>query len=193
MDDICNGMPAADLGVEGWRKPWSDNGGDGLEAKKLPGGVALRQGADPAGPGPGAGAQRDPRLHRRRQSRSRRRPPRLSTPTEEGVVADDLGAWLRGHRQAHGWTNRDMASRIIEAGHAADDKSMPSLDTMCRNIGGVHAAGQDRTAPALRGRAFGDYGIMVLGHANPSVLPDRRVTAPRNWWRWNSRGTGPSK
>ena len=49
-------------------------------------------------------------------------------------MADDLGAWLRGHRQAHGWTNRDMASRIIEAGHAAGDKSMPSLDTMCRNI-----------------------------------------------------------
>lgn len=51
MDDIRNGMPAAGLGTEGWRKPWSDNGGDCLEAKKLPGGrVALRQGADPASP-----------------------------------------------------------------------------------------------------------------------------------------------
>ena len=49
-------------------------------------------------------------------------------------MADDLGAWLRGHRQAHGWTNRDMASRIIEAGQAVGDKSMPSLDTMCRNV-----------------------------------------------------------
>ena len=27
-----------------------------------------------------------------------------------------------------------MASRIIEAGRAAGDKSMPSLDTMCRNV-----------------------------------------------------------
>ena len=49
-------------------------------------------------------------------------------------MADDLGAWLRGHRQARGWTNRDMASRIIDAGQAVGDKSMPSLDTMCRNV-----------------------------------------------------------
>ena len=50
--NIRNGMPAADLGTEGWRKPWSgSNGGACLEAKKLPGGqVALRQSADPASP-----------------------------------------------------------------------------------------------------------------------------------------------
>jgi Domain of unknown function (DUF397) len=49
---IRNGMPAGDLGTEGWRKPWSgSNGGACLEAKKLPGGqVALRQSADPASP-----------------------------------------------------------------------------------------------------------------------------------------------
>jgi hypothetical protein len=48
---IRNGMPAADLGPGGWRKPWSDNGGSCLEAKKLPGGqIALRQSADPASP-----------------------------------------------------------------------------------------------------------------------------------------------
>jgi hypothetical protein len=46
-----NGMRAADLGDDGWTKPWSDNGGDCLEAKKLPGGqVALRQSTDPGGP-----------------------------------------------------------------------------------------------------------------------------------------------
>ena len=46
-----NGMPAAELGDDGWTKPWSDNGGDCLEAKKLPGGrVALRQSTDPASP-----------------------------------------------------------------------------------------------------------------------------------------------
>ena len=59
---------------------------------------------------------------------------------------------------------------------------------------GVHAAGQDRAFRALRGRAFGDYWIMVLGHANPSVLPDRRVTVPRNWWQWNSeKRSGPER
>ncbi|WP_131770953.1 DUF397 domain-containing protein [Candidatus Protofrankia californiensis] len=45
-------MPANDLGVEGWQKPWSGpNGGTCLEAKKLPAGlVALRQSTDPDGP-----------------------------------------------------------------------------------------------------------------------------------------------
>jgi hypothetical protein len=52
MNEARNGMPAADLGTEGWVKPWSSpNGGDCLEAKKLPGGrVALRQSTDPSGP-----------------------------------------------------------------------------------------------------------------------------------------------
>jgi Domain of unknown function (DUF397) len=48
---IRNGMPSSSLGADGWRKPWSDNGGACLEAKKLPGGrVALRQSTDPASP-----------------------------------------------------------------------------------------------------------------------------------------------
>lgn len=52
MEHVRNGMPAADLGPSGWRKPWSgDNGGGCLEAKMLPGGrVALRQSTDHEGP-----------------------------------------------------------------------------------------------------------------------------------------------
>ena len=51
MDHVRNGMPAASLGEDGWRKPWSDNGGSCLEAKKLPRGrVALRQSTDPGSP-----------------------------------------------------------------------------------------------------------------------------------------------
>jgi len=51
VEHIRNGMPAASLGPDGWRKPWSDNGGDCLEAKKLPGGrVASRQSTDPDSP-----------------------------------------------------------------------------------------------------------------------------------------------
>jgi hypothetical protein len=50
-EPIRNGMPAASLGDDGWRKPWSDNGGSCLEAKKLPGDrIALRQSTDPDGP-----------------------------------------------------------------------------------------------------------------------------------------------
>ena len=47
-----NGMPARELGSEGWHKPWSgQNGGACVEAKKLPDGrVALRQSTDPDGP-----------------------------------------------------------------------------------------------------------------------------------------------
>ena len=48
---VRNGMPAVTLGEDGWTKPWSDNGGSCLEAKKLPDGrVALRQSTDPASP-----------------------------------------------------------------------------------------------------------------------------------------------
>lgn len=48
---IHNGMLAAHLGDDGWTKPWSDNGGACLEAKKLSGGrVALRQSTDPHSP-----------------------------------------------------------------------------------------------------------------------------------------------
>jgi hypothetical protein len=50
--EIRNGVTATHLGLQGWVKPWSSpNGGDCLEAKKLPGGrVALRQSTDPDGP-----------------------------------------------------------------------------------------------------------------------------------------------
>lgn len=50
--DIYNGMPARNLGTEGWHKPWSGtNGGNCIEAMKLADGrVALRQSTDPDGP-----------------------------------------------------------------------------------------------------------------------------------------------
>ena len=49
---IYNGMPARDLGTEGWHKPWSGgNGGSCVEAMQLHDGrVALRQSTDPDGP-----------------------------------------------------------------------------------------------------------------------------------------------
>ncbi|MFF7652246.1 DUF397 domain-containing protein [Streptomyces sp. NPDC007983] len=57
MDRICgsrvySGMPARDLGSEGWYKPWSGgNGGSCVEAMRLKDGrVALRQSTDPDGP-----------------------------------------------------------------------------------------------------------------------------------------------
>jgi hypothetical protein len=51
-DSVHSGMPAGDLGTEGWEKPWSGtNGGSCVEAKRLPdGSVAFRQSKDPQGP-----------------------------------------------------------------------------------------------------------------------------------------------
>ncbi|MEU1278173.1 DUF397 domain-containing protein [Streptomyces sp. NPDC005805] len=52
MTHIYNGMPAAELGEDGWHKPWSGgNGGNCVETMKLADGrVAVRQSADPDGP-----------------------------------------------------------------------------------------------------------------------------------------------
>jgi hypothetical protein len=52
MNDIHNGMPAANLGTHGWMKPWSGgNGGNCVEVLKLQDGrIALRQSTDPEGP-----------------------------------------------------------------------------------------------------------------------------------------------
>lgn len=49
---IYNGMPATELGTEGWHRPWSGgNGGSCVEAMKLHDGrVAIRQSTDPDGP-----------------------------------------------------------------------------------------------------------------------------------------------
>jgi hypothetical protein len=49
---VYNGMPASDLGEQGWECPWSGpNGGQCVETKQLADGrVALRQSTDPAGP-----------------------------------------------------------------------------------------------------------------------------------------------
>ncbi|ANZ15081.1 DUF397 domain-containing protein [Streptomyces noursei] len=49
---IYNGMPANELGTDGWSKPWSGgNGGECVEAMRLRDGrIALRQSTDPDGP-----------------------------------------------------------------------------------------------------------------------------------------------
>ncbi|MFF2655138.1 DUF397 domain-containing protein [Streptomyces sp. NPDC058045] len=52
MRPVHTGMPASELGREGWHKPWSGtNGGSCVEAKRLEdGSVAFRQSTDPEGP-----------------------------------------------------------------------------------------------------------------------------------------------
>ena len=51
MDESATACPPPTSAPAAGAKPWSDNGGSCLEAKKLPGGrVALRQSTDPDGP-----------------------------------------------------------------------------------------------------------------------------------------------
>lgn len=51
MGPIYNGMPAKELGNEGWHRPWNSAGGSCVEAMRLSDGrVALRQSTDPEGP-----------------------------------------------------------------------------------------------------------------------------------------------
>ena len=45
-----------------------------------------------------------------------------------------LGAWLRQQREDRGWSKHDMARRLIQAGHQADDTAMPELGGMLHNI-----------------------------------------------------------
>ena len=44
-----------------------------------------------------------------------------------------LGAWLRQQREARGWSRREQARRLIQAGRDAGDTAMPSVDDMTRS------------------------------------------------------------
>jgi hypothetical protein len=49
-------------------------------------------------------------------------------------MSAELGAWLRQQREALGSTRPDMARKLIKAGRAKGDHTMPGLDSMCHNI-----------------------------------------------------------
>jgi len=53
---------------------------------------------------------------------------------KEGIMSKELGVWLRGQREARGWSRPDMARRLIGVGEAKGDKFMPGLDSMCHNL-----------------------------------------------------------
>jgi transcriptional regulator with XRE-family HTH domain len=53
---------------------------------------------------------------------------------KEGVMSIELGAWLRQQREARGLSRPEMARRLIQAGEASGDKSVPGLDSMCHNL-----------------------------------------------------------
>ena len=44
-----------------------------------------------------------------------------------------LSVWLRQQREARGWSRREQARRLIQAGRDAGDTAMPSVDDMTHN------------------------------------------------------------
>src|SRR5260370_40650616 len=44
-----------------------------------------------------------------------------------------LSAWLRQQRETRGWSRREQARRLIQAGRDAGDTAMPSVDDMARS------------------------------------------------------------
>jgi hypothetical protein len=50
------------------------------------------------------------------------------------VMVSELGAWLRREREERGWARREMARRLVDAGKAAGDTAMPSVEGMYHNI-----------------------------------------------------------
>ena len=54
--------------------------------------------------------------------------------SEDLLMSTEVGTWLRQQREARAWSKREMARRIISAGKAAGDTSLPTQDHMCRNV-----------------------------------------------------------
>jgi transcriptional regulator with XRE-family HTH domain len=56
----------------------------------------------------------------------------MSLPAVTGEVL--AGAWLRDQRQSRGWTKRETARRLVQAGRDAGDTALPGVDTLCRYV-----------------------------------------------------------
>lgn len=56
----------------------------------------------------------------------------MTVPTVAGEMP--IGVWLRQQREAGGLARREMARRLIAAGRAAGDSSMPGIESVCVNI-----------------------------------------------------------
>jgi hypothetical protein len=50
------------------------------------------------------------------------------------VAPTELAMWLRQQREARAWTRRELARQLIQAGHAAGDRHVPGMESMCHNI-----------------------------------------------------------
>ncbi len=56
----------------------------------------------------------------------------MTVPTVQGEMP--VSVWLRQQREARGWSRREQARRLIQAGRDAGDTAMPSVDGVYHNI-----------------------------------------------------------
>ena len=56
----------------------------------------------------------------------------MTVPAVTGEMP--IGVWLRQQREAHGLARREMARRLIAAGKAAGDTSVPGIESVCAYI-----------------------------------------------------------
>ena len=89
------------------------------------------------------------------------------------MTLTEIGAWLRHQREARNWSQREMARRLIQAGRASGDNSMPSLDSMYRN---VHRWERGETGLSERYRLYYCKALDIPAaqfspHASSPVIP----------------------
>jgi transcriptional regulator with XRE-family HTH domain len=53
---------------------------------------------------------------------------------EGGAMLMEHGPWLRRQREGRGWSRREMARRLIQAGRNAGDKTMPGVKSAYQNV-----------------------------------------------------------
>jgi hypothetical protein len=110
------------------------------------------------------------------------------------MLTTEISTWLRQQREARGWARRDMARRLIQAGHAAGDTAMPGIDSLCTYIRRwehghgiterykLHYCAALAVAPAQFGQAPADSCPSMPVQADSRLLP-AATTAYRGIYR----------
>lgn len=111
-------------------------------------------------------------------------------------MSSELGTWLRGQREARGWSRADMARRLIAAAREAGDDAASSPENLCNSIyrwerGFSGISGPHRLlicrALGISPARFGEHGAdgpgqpdglleSVRGPSNPAVSRLRDVS-----------------
>jgi transcriptional regulator with XRE-family HTH domain len=89
-------------------------------------------------------------------------------------VSDELATWLRGQREARGWSRADMARRLIAAAREAGDDAASSPENLCNSIYRWERGLSGISGPhrLLICRAFGISPARFGGHGADACLTD---------------------